>query len=733
MSGTPGPDAPPGPNPFRTDRPRPERPVLLTSLTGAALLNGADELSLRRETRGAVLDWGGLYGEGVRLTGPWSVRLEAGEEAFTIGRATLASMEQDAGGLRATHRAGPYRLTDSLSPLEGEPGFLRRFELDAGAAGDPLRLRASFAPYLMPVLIEGVRPVDYRWEIDAASATVRSHGFALWAGPDPSPPHPGTDAAPAELSRGSDGELVATWQLSSDRTSGSTMGLAILGGLSASLDRRRGRTGALSVGRANALARWSSWVGRTPSLSFPDAPKLDAAYAAARGALWSLYSAPAEGLEGLVAGYPWYSALWCRDLAWMLPAVAWLGDHAWAARSVENVFRFQALADLPILGGRRGELPMQLSAGPIFLYGTSDTSLYYPGLVRRLRDHSGSTDLGERLAAPIRRILDWAAVRCDRSTGLVRNGGEVETMSQEAVSGHVRVGFDAVDTTIWDSTDRRDHAIDVQLLWADALSAATSLPPPAAQGDGLAGLPAAESIRRRVAGAYWWEKEGYLYDSLRSDGTPIERMRPNALRAVTDGLLSPDRALRAVRRIGESDMTTAWGVRTLSSLDPSYSPTAYHDGQVWTIATAWAAEAALQVGEVELGLRYLESIAERLRLEEGFANECYRGDRPEAYDSCFLLGFSVAPFLSALFGSLWGIRPELGERRVSVAPRFPSGWGSASLERLALAEGALDLSWTPERLAVRWSGRDPLRVSSGAEDVWVGPGGAATLALDGSR
>ncbi|MCI4360563.1 MAG: hypothetical protein L3J91_02580 [Thermoplasmata archaeon] len=470
---------------------------------------------------------------------------------------------------------------------------------------------------------------------------------------------------------------------------------------------------------------WADWRGRAPTMEFPDAPELTQAYALARDALRALYTQPDEGITGLVAGFPWYPALWCRDLAWMLPAVLWLGDRPWVEASIRTAFRFQATERIPLLGAEVGEIPMQISPGPAFLYGTSDTTLYYPDLVRRWLDHGGPIDGGRSVWPHLLAIAGWAAAKTDPRSGLFTNGGEVEEIrAATAQIGSIHYGFDAVDTTIWDSTDRRDHAIDVQVLYVSALRALAELGTRLGESSDLPGAGAAANrVAGAIASSYAWRDEGYLYDSLRKAGTPEQKVRPNALRAVSAGLLDPDTGLAIVRRAARDDLTTPWGLRTLSARAPTYSPTAYHDGQVWTIATAWAAESALAVGEPELALRYLQIIAGHIVAENGLANECYRGDRDEPFDSCFLLGFSVAPFLTVLFERLWGLVLRADRRELAVRPTFPKGWAVARLRHLSVADGFVDLDWSPEGLEVRWTGPGRLTTTYAASTIVLdGPG-----------
>ena len=711
----------------------PQVPVLLTSLTSAVLLAGRGDLELPRETRGAVLDWGGVYGQLVRLSGPWRLSL-ATESGPTTLPESLTGVEKAPGRWRSRHRLGRLEVVQDVAAIPSPSGAVRTLSLSvADGAPESILVESTFSPFLLPVLVEGIRPTAFHVEASSRGLTVCQRGFALefrsrtiparlslngspWAG--------GGYHGPVE-------QIASYHELIVAPGRPTTISFLLSGGLERDLGPSSAADAALSNPDAAARAVDAAdrtWEQSTPILRFPNDPALERAYGRARAALRRLYSAPGEGLTGLVAGYPWYSSIWCRDLAWMLPATLWLGDFDWVAQSLASVFRFQLHADVPMLGGEPGELPMQISPGPIFLYGTSDTTLYYPGLVAQYVRHSGNGDTAAGWATVLERILGWGRARTDPVTGLIRHGGEAEEIATAAEQlTRIRYGIDSPDTTIWDSVNRREHAIDVQVLWRQALLAAVELQ---VGGSGATSgsdwLRAADRVARSVRELYPWHEEGYLYDSLRS-GRPVARLRPNALRAVTSGILETDLSHSLVLRAAQEDLTTAWGVRTLSAKDPGYDPRSYHDGEVWTIATAWAAEAALAVGETDLGLHYLRTIGERIDAEGGWANECYRGDRPEAFDSCFLLGFSIAPFLTTLFERLWGLSLDARVPQLGVDPSFPSTWDSASLERLHIGAGVATLDWTPARIRIAWSGPDPLQVRTRGSRAVVTPGGSVDL------
>ncbi len=712
------------------------RTRLLRSLRSAVLMDERGDVELRRETRGAVLEWGGVYGQMVRLTGPWRVSIDSDEAACDLP-STRTAFRRTGDRYESWHRVGRLAVHQEIVPMLDAPGAVRALRFSVSDGG-PVRteITSSFEPFLLPVLVEGIRPTSFQVETRPEELRVRQRAFALTLRSDVVPSHLLLNRGSwlGGRLRGDVREVGSTYDLLIEPGAESELRVSIAGGLLRDLDPVD-TTAVRAVPDPAAEAaeserREAAWRATTPELRFPAAPDLERAYDLARSSLRALYASPGEDLTGLVAGYPWYSSMWCRDIAWMLPALLWLGDFDWTARSIGSVLRFQARAELDVLGGELGELPMQLSPGPIFLYGTSDTTLYYPELGLRFVRHSGDPSSAGAWLPAITRAIAWGRLRTDNATGLLRNGGEAATIAAATSAlARVRYGIDAPDTTIWDSTDRRDHAIDVQVLWHGALAAAAELLADTADRTHKSDLRTladrtAESIRTR----YVWPEEGYLFDSIRK-GTPVARLRPNALRAVSAGLVDLETGRAVVGRAAREDLSTPWGVRTLSALDPGFSPTAYHDGQVWPIATAWAADAALAVGETALGLDFLHRIAARYLAEDGEANECYRGDRPEPFNSCFLLGFSVAPFLTVLFERLWGLAVDARKPWLGVCPQFPAEWPSASLAGLRVGPGRVTLEWTPGSLDVAWSGPGPLEVSGHVGTVRLAPGGRERLAM----
>lgn len=710
----------------------PAQPTVLRSLGSAVLLDRRGDVELLRETRGALVDWGGIYGQLVRLSGPWKIEIDVpGGTTSLPGSLASATV---AGELYESHHTfGPVELVQRIVPLRDLPGAVRTVRLRTSGP-DPVgvRVRSTLEPFLLPVLVEGIRPVSFELELSADRTVARHRGFAFSfrsSTPVVRLLRDGETTSPGRY-RGPVGTLGHEHRI--ELASGASVELSweLLGGVEHEvrtlLEAGRGSIPDPAVDQARLASDEQAWEATTPILDFPDAPWLTEAYATARTGLRRLFARPTPEFTGLVAGFPWYAAIWCRDVAWMVPALVWLGDLDWAERTVSTVLRFQARGDVPVVGGEAGELPMQVSPGPIFFYGTSDTTLYFPTLARRLLCHGAEPSTVAGWTEALARAVAWGERRTDPATGLLRNGGEAAELETATGSlARVRYGIDAQDTTIWDSADRRDHAVDVQVLWYEALRSAEALGLRTPTEPRLL----ADRLARTLPERYRWPQERYLFDSVRG-GEPVAHVRPNALRAVSAGLISAGEAVEVVRRAAEPDLSSPWGVRTLSSSDPEYDPHAYHGGQVWPIATAWAADAAFAVGLSDLGVGYLRTIADGFSRDGGQANECYRGDRPEPFDSCFLLGLSLGPFLATVFERLWGLSVDAREPALDVRPRFPPAWRRASIGNLRIGPGRAALRWEEGTLTVGWVGPRPLSVRTAGGAVAVTSG--ASVAVPGS-
>ncbi|MGA9843761.1 MAG: amylo-alpha-1,6-glucosidase [Nitrososphaeraceae archaeon] len=391
--------------------------------------------------------------------------------------------------------------------------------------------------------------------------------------------------------------------------------------------------------------------------------KLIKAYEKARMSMEYLKADYDELGPGICAGLPRFPNYWARDTGWSLRGYLSLGDYDFVLEVIENFFRHQARRTTR--AATRGELPMIIS-GKAFLhnttFGSADSTFLFPWIIREYVYSTGNVKYLRNRWRNIIDLVNWGFSKDLDDDGLIEHGfsGIAEKLPIQ-------------DSTWMDHIDRRKSANDVQALFYESLKIGTELAIIVGDsGNEKKWSNHAKLLQDRIDRVYWNEKTGFYYDTIRRDGSKDSSIRPNALIPILTGAVSEKtKAESVLRRIEKSDLTTPWGVRTLSSLDPKYHPTLYHDGAVWPLVTGWAAISEIKYGRREQALYYIESMAERILSENGMFAETYRGDRPEPFNSCILQAWSVGMFIYALREMMLGMQIDITKNRIQFEPQIP--------------------------------------------------------------
>jgi glycogen debranching enzyme len=416
----------------------------------------------------------------------------------------------------------------------------------------------------------------------------------------------------------------------------------------------------------------SSTLGARPreTKQNPGLARLLAAYDKAKMCLRYL-KAEYDGLgDGICAGLPRFPNYWARDTGWTLRGYLAIGDYRFAAATIDNFLRHQAKTTTR--AATKGELPMIIS-GKAFLhtttYGSADSTFLFPWAIREYVLATGDVGYLKKRWKSIVDLIDCGFLKDQDGDGLIEHGftGTAEKLPIQ-------------DSTWMDHIDRRKSANDIQALFYESLHIGSELATIAGDGENeRRWIDRAQDLKEIIDREYWNATAGYYYDTIRKDGSKDPSIRPNALVLLLAGAAKDrSRADSVLSRIEEQDMTTAWGVRTLSTKDPKYQPTLYHDGAVWPLVTGWAAASEMKFGRKEQALRYLESMAERILHENGMFAETYRGDRPEPFNSCILQAWSVGMYAYAFREMMLGMKVNMIGNTIQFEPSIPESLKDAA-------------------------------------------------------
>jgi glycogen debranching enzyme len=366
---------------------------------------------------------------------------------------------------------------------------------------------------------------------------------------------------------------------------------------------------------------------------------------------------------GICAGLPRFPNYWARDTGWALRGYLSMEDYYFVYSIIENFLHYQAKKTSSI--AKKGELPMIIS-GQAFLhnttYGSADSTFLFPWAIHEYVLATGDIDYLEKRWKSITDLVNWGFLKDSDGDGLVEHGftGVAEKLPIQ-------------DSTWMDHIDRRKSANDIQALFYESLKIGSDLA--RIVGDNYnreKWQKSAEKLRDKIDLEYWNDTTKFYHDTIRKDGSKDPSIRPNALvLLMTDAVQDRTKAEYVLTRIEKDDITTAWGVRTLSALDPKYHPSLYHDGAVWPLVTGWAAISEIKFRRKEQALYYIESMAERILSENGMFAETYRGDRPEPFNSCILQAWSVGMYTYALREMMLGMKMNMIENKIHFEPQIP--------------------------------------------------------------
>jgi glycogen debranching enzyme len=280
------------------------------------------------------------------------------------------------------------------------------------------------------------------------------------------------------------------------------------------------------------------------------------------------------------------------------------GPRAEEPGKIAHELRFGELA-------RTGDVPFGR------YYGTTDATALF---LIVLRDHAAATgdrSLVKELAAQLNAAIGWIEAQQD-DQGLVRYPAS-------------RIGRGLLNTSWKDSDDSVSYAdgtlatgriavVEIQGYVAAALEAAADML--GWLGDGgrrIAELRAkAATLRETIDRLFWNAGLGLHVIAVDEDGKQCDIATSNPGHLLWSGSLPPDRAADVAARLGQPDLWSGWGLRTLSTAAKRYQPLSYHNGSVWPHDTGLFAAGLHRYGLNQQARQVVQALRDTAALQPGF-------------------------------------------------------------------------------------------------------------------
>ncbi|NNH74989.1 amylo-alpha-1,6-glucosidase [Nocardia uniformis] len=416
---------------------------------------------------------------------------------------------------------------------------------------------------------------------------------------------------------------------------------------------------------------------------------------------------PIDGTAYVAAGAPWFMALFGRDsllTSWM----ALLLDSDLALGTLRQLAKLQGVQDDPVTEEEPGRIMHEMRHGPggdlvlggSVYFGTADATPLFVMLLAECWRWGVDPDAIRELLPAADAALAWI----DRY-GDADSDGFVE-YQRKTDRGLANQGW----KDSWDSISFADgHLADPPIALCEVqgyVYAARMGRADLAEADGddttAARLrAAAQELKTRFDEAFWIPQRGWYALALDGAKNQVDALTSNVAHCLWTGIVADERAATLIEHLGNADMDSGFGLRTLSASMGRFNPMGYHNGSVWPHDTAIAVAGLLRYrhipGAWELAERLAGGLLEAVRdfgarppeLFCGFARREFRSPVPYPTSCSPQAWASAAPLL--LMRSFLGLAPNVPQRTLTVTPRLPERAGRVRLADLRLGSATVTI------------------------------------------
>jgi hypothetical protein len=213
----------------------------------------------------------------------------------------------------------------------------------------------------------------------------------------------------------------------------------------------------------------------------------------------------------------------------------------------------------------------------------------------------------------------------------------------------------------------------------------------------------ATRLSKRFREAFWVERAGETYPAIALDRNKqrVDTVSSNIGHLLDTGILDDDETAVVAARLGQPDMNSGWGLRTMTAASPRYNPLSYHGGSVWPHDTAITISGLAATGHDDIAVSLAKGLvaaaeAFEFRLPELFGGHARSdGIGPVPYPAaCRPQAWAAATAVYVTAGLL-GLQPDVPGGRLAIRPVREAPFGELDVEGFMLGEAPIRVRHDP--------------------------------------
>ena len=417
------------------------------------------------------------------------------------------------------------------------------------------------------------------------------------------------------------------------------------------------------------------------------------------------------------AGLPWFVALFGRDtlIASLQTALVY---PEFARGTLEALGQYQAHERDDYRDAEPGKIPHELRLGELAqlhliphtpYYGTADATPLWLVTLHEFWRCTNDMDCVRSLMDVAEGCLRWIDESGDR------DGDGFQEYGTRSGAGYENVGWkDSGEALVMPDGGKvkgPKAIVEIQGYVYDAWRGMAAIYRALGNEARASELTAkADTLFRRFNEVFWNEEEGFYAYCLDGDKKPVWTVASNPGHLLWSGLVPRDRAARVVARLMADDMWSGWGIRTLSSRNPSFNPYSYQNGSVWPHDNSIIARGMKRYGfhnavnQVAHDVDRAASFFTQRQLPELYSGV----ERSEHTFPVQYLGANVPQAWAAgsvfmLLKAMLGFEPDAPNGRLVIDPVLPDWLPELVLRNLRVGSWSFDIRFKRGADGTEWT------------------------------
>lgn len=375
--------------------------------------------------------------------------------------------------------------------------------------------------------------------------------------------------------------------------------------------------------------------------------------------------------DGIYAGLPWFNEYWGRDEFISLPGATLVSGQFATAKKILIAFaKYQQKDSLSKFFGR---VPNIVNPSNIDYHTTDGT----PRFIAQLQDYvkySGDVSIIKQLYPNVKNSIEGALKYWVDDKGYLLHEDNETWM-------------DARDTNLVSYSPRGSRANDIQALWYNQLSAGVYF---AKYMNDTSSINRWECVAAQVKTNFKKDysdaAHDYLADRMTKEGVADFSLRPNQLFAL-DMMDDSEFSAKVIRKVWR-ELVYPWGVATLDQHNPHFHPfhltaeypkdEAYHNGTIWPWLNGIAMQRMISAEQTETAYKLFKNMnreALTMGVVGGLSENAdaypHQGQTWPKLTGAYLQAWSNAEHLRIWYQYFLGIRPDMTNNVITIAPRIP--------------------------------------------------------------